>query len=68
MSQPTLSLPLAVPGAPPTKREPLDWDWDTIRTEDDTPVESYFQDSQQRLLIEALRSSWSGPPGGQSPR
>jgi Uma2 family endonuclease len=32
-------------------------------TEDDTPVESYYQASQQRLLVEPLRSSWNAPEG-----
>jgi hypothetical protein len=31
-------------------------------TEDDTPVDSIFCEKQQRLLVEPLYSSWSGPP------
>jgi hypothetical protein len=30
-------------------------------TQDDTPVDSYFAEKQQRLLTEPLYSSWAGP-------
>jgi len=31
-------------------------------TEDDTPVDNLFSETQQRLLTEPLYSSWAGPP------
>ena len=34
---------------------------DHIVTEDDTPVDNMFSEKQQRLLAEALYSSWPGP-------
>jgi Uma2 family endonuclease len=36
-----------------------------IRTEDDTPVDNFFSEKQQRLLTEPLYSSWSGPGEGR---
>lgn len=35
-----------------------------LPTEDDTPLDNFFQAKQQRLLVESLRSSWSGHPKG----
>ncbi len=45
----------------------LSVDVSEIVTEDDTPVDNLFSEKQQRLLTEALYSSWSGPEvgGGQ---
>ncbi|MHB2016479.1 MAG: Uma2 family endonuclease [Candidatus Xenobia bacterium] len=34
-------------------------------TEDDAPVESWFQERQMRMLTEPLYISWSGPPDGR---
>jgi Uma2 family endonuclease len=34
---------------------------DDIVTEDDTPVDNWFSEKQQRLLTEPLYSSWPGP-------
>jgi Uma2 family endonuclease len=34
---------------------------DHLVTEDDTPVDNFFSEKQQRLLTEALYSSWTGP-------
>ncbi len=39
---------------------------DHLLTEDDTPVDNIFSEKQQRLLVESLYSSWSGP-GPQRP-
>ena len=36
-----------------------------LPTEDDSPLDNFFQAKQQRLLVEPLRSSWSGHPKGQ---
>jgi Uma2 family endonuclease len=35
-------------------------------TEDDTPVDNFPSDKQQRLLIEPLYSTWTGPGKGRS--
>ena len=37
---------------------------DHLVTEDNTPVDNIFSEKQQRLLVEPLYSSWTGP-GGQ---
>src|SRR4051794_30667944 len=34
-------------------------------TQDDTPVDSYLAEKQQRLLTEPLYSSWGGPGPGR---
>jgi Uma2 family endonuclease len=34
---------------------------DHLVTEDDTPVDNFFPEKQQRLLTESLYSSWTGP-------
>lgn len=39
---------------------------DHVVTEDDTPVDSIYTEKQQRLLTEALYSSWPGPGPGRS--
>ncbi len=39
----------------------LDIDFDTLITEDDTPVDNIPSEKQQRLLTEPLYSSWQGP-------
>ncbi len=36
-----------------------------IRTEDDTPVDNFFSEKQQRLLTHPLYSGWSGPGEGR---
>ncbi|MCR4410918.1 MAG: Uma2 family endonuclease [Thermoguttaceae bacterium] len=38
---------------------------DHLVTEDDTPVDNVFAEKQQRLLTEALHSSWGGPGPGR---
>jgi Uma2 family endonuclease len=40
--------------------EPIDVS--TIVTEDDTPLDNFASEKQQRLLTEPLYSAWSGPP------
>ncbi len=41
---------------------PADWlQFNHLITEDDTPVDNFFSEKQQRLLTEPLYSSWSGP-------
>jgi len=40
---------------------PLSLQLDHLITEDDTPVDNFFSEKQQRLLTEPLYSSWSGP-------
>lgn len=40
-------------------------DVDHLVTEDDTPVDNIFSEKQQRLLAEALHSSWPGPGEGR---
>src|SRR5437870_10365580 len=39
---------------------------DHIVTEDDTPVDNFFSEKQQRLLTEPLYSTWTGPGKGRS--
>lgn len=39
---------------------------DHLITEDDTPVDNFFAEKQQRLLTEPLFSSWPGPGAGRS--
>ena len=51
----------AAPSAPT-----LDFDIDTLVTEDDTPVDNMPSEKQQRLLTEPLYSSWSGPGPGRA--
>jgi Uma2 family endonuclease len=42
---------------------PEQWpDIEHLVTEDDTPVDNFFSAKNQRLLVEPLYSSWSGPP------
>lgn len=38
---------------------------DHLITEDDTPVDNIFSERQQRLLTDALDSSWTGPEKGR---
>jgi Uma2 family endonuclease len=38
---------------------------DPLITEDNTPVDNFFVEKQQRLLTEPLRSCWPGPGGGR---
>lgn len=40
-------------------------DVSALVTEDDTPVDNFPSEKQQRLLTEPLYSSWSGPPPGK---
>ncbi len=40
---------------------PLSLQFDHLITEDDTPVDNFFSEKQQRLLTEPLYSSWLGP-------
>ena len=56
-------MPTAAAEAPPVKEEyvippELMPDYDSIVTEDDTPVDNMFSEKQQRLLTEPLYSSW----------
>ncbi len=39
-------------------------DLEGLVTEDDTPLDSIYQEKQQRLLVDPLQASWPGPPGG----
>lgn len=41
-------------------------DVDHIVTEDDTPVDNFASEKQQRLFAEVLCSSWPGPGGGRT--
>ena len=41
-------------------------DLSALVTEDDTPVDNLFSAKQQRLLVEPLYTSWSGPGEGRS--
>lgn len=41
-------------------------DVDNLVTEDDTPVDNFASEKQQRLLTRALYSSWAGPGAGRS--
>ena len=41
-------------------------DYDKIVIEDNTPVESYFAETQYRLLTESLYNGWSGPGEGRT--
>ena len=43
----------------------LDFDIESLVTEDDTPVDNLPSEKQQRLLTEPLYSSWPGPGGGR---
>jgi Uma2 family endonuclease len=45
----------------PLTAEPIEVDVDDLVTEDDTPVDNWFSEKQQRLLTEPLYSSWRGP-------
>ena len=40
-------------------------DIDDLVTEDDTPVDNWYSEKQQRLLTEPLYSTWDGPGGGR---
>ncbi len=42
--------------------EDLEPDVSSIVTEDDTPVDNLYSEKQQRLLTQALYTSWAGPP------
>jgi len=48
--------------APSLAQEIVAPDVSSIVTEDDTPVDNIYSEKQQRLLTEALYTSWSGPP------
>ncbi|HSN97409.1 MAG TPA: Uma2 family endonuclease [Candidatus Nanopelagicales bacterium] len=50
----------AVPASEPEGIEPPDVS--AIVTEDDTPVDNFASEKQQRLLTEPLYTAWSGPP------
>lgn len=39
---------------------------DGLITEDDEPLDSFAQEKNQRLLADALHSSWAGPKGGRT--
>jgi Uma2 family endonuclease len=45
----------------PLTAEPIEVDVDDLVTEDDTPVDNWFSEKQQRLLTEPLYSSWRDP-------
>jgi hypothetical protein len=40
---------------------------ENLVTEDDTPVDNFFSEKQQRLLTEALYSSWTPPASAEHP-
>ena len=66
-----MSLPHAVPvdatGKAAAPSAPvLDFDIETLVTEDDTPVDNMPSEKQQRLLTDPLYSSWSGPGAGRT--
>jgi Uma2 family endonuclease len=42
------------------------FDFETLVTEDDTPVDNILSEKQQRLLTEPLYSSWPGPGAGRT--
>ena len=71
LARPVLSLPHAVPvdatGKAAAPSAPvLDFDIETLVTEDDTPVDNMPSEKQQRLLTDPLYSSWSGPGAGRT--
>ncbi len=45
--------------------DPETVDYDSIITQDDAPMDSVYCEIQQRLLSEALLSSWAGPGDGR---
>ncbi|MFN0122058.1 MAG: Uma2 family endonuclease [Blastocatellia bacterium] len=45
----------------PLIAEPIEIDIDDLITEDDTPVDNWYSEKQQRLLTETLYSSWQPP-------
>ncbi|AUX22357.1 hypothetical protein SOCEGT47_028580 [Sorangium cellulosum] len=63
---------LAMPPMLASSAAPLDEvvgpDVSAIVTEDDTPLDNFPSEKQQRLLTEALYSSWSGPPAQEGER
>lgn len=42
------------------------FDFETLVTEDETPVDNIASEKQQRLLTEPLYSSWAGPGAGRT--
>jgi hypothetical protein len=42
------------------------FDFETLVTEDETPVDNIASEKQQRLLTEPLYSSWAGPGVGRT--
>ncbi len=66
-----MSVPHAVPvdatGKAAAPSAPvLDFDIETLVTEDDAPVDNMPSEKQQRLLTDPLYSSWSGPGAGRT--
>ena len=60
--------PHAVLALPPEAISSIEFpyiDYDSMVTEDDTPVDSVFSEKQQRLLTESLHTSWPGPGEGR---
>lgn len=53
-----------VPPKPPAELSGLDFDYSLFVTEDDTPLDSFYQERQQRLLVEPLYAAWGGHPPG----
>ena len=71
LSRPPASEPNAAPvrgargsGAPALPE--VDFDIESLVTEDDTPVDNMPSEKQQRLLTEPLYSSWAGPGAGRT--
>jgi hypothetical protein len=59
MMNPHVTAPAAEPGLAPEDHPVIDH----LVTEDDVPVDNLFSEKQQRLLCEALYTSWTGPEG-----
>ena len=61
---PSRSMRRGKPAAP--SAPVLDFDIETLVTEDDAPVDNMPSEKQQRLLTDPLYSSWSGPGAGRT--
>ncbi len=48
--------------APALIEDVIEPDVSSIVTEDDTPVDNFFSEKQQRFLTDPLYTSWEGPP------
>ena len=65
MDSPTFPAVRAGRGAAAPSAPPLDFDIESLVTEDDEPVDNMLSEKQQRMLTEPLYSSWAGPGAGR---